>query len=410
MESKFSLNKLAEAVKAAANDEQIAENAAKEVTDALTFSETAQQQLEKTPPEKRRSLLIYLKPHLDATEECLAKNRFHENPIVRIRVWKALIGQLISGHLASKEDADGIISRLVSLGFLIEEPKGLLSILGKSFSISPDSLFEAEDLAEIGKQWEEFQERVRTALKDSASLTVQDLLLGKRGTMNLFVPPEKFFRQGEKSWRPGGLLIIESDKGFIKPLDVIGSKTIESAITQAIQLDVQVTFRGLLSDAPPSIKFDANDKIGKDKNAKTQAFWFILKRGLRFANWTTKAQKKADLSEQQFFLGGKCGKYFYDYGEPWQDRTPTGGVIWISRPTFLIERLEKEGQPFIQILELPDHLIDWLASCRDIYPEGEKFEGLPRPLQTLLKRTYGSVARKITTSDKVDLLLASLQQ
>ena len=171
-------------------------------------------------------------------------------------------------------------------------------------------------------------------------------------------------------WRAGGTLILESDGRLIRPLEAIGK--IETLIAEARKLEakrlpVKIEVRSLDWKQPPLLPAKTDD--GKLQNAKTQILWYLVRRGLNAAAWAAKTSAMGTLTEKEFFLDGKLGKYFLASEEAWQETRP-GKEMWISKPSMLIERLEKDGRKYIQIAEMPDHLTDWLAECRDCTPEG----------------------------------------
>lgn len=414
--SEFSLDKINQAVATTEAEVKVAEDTANKVTEAVMFSEKAQSVLQKTKPErKRRTLLAKLKPDLDAAESCLAKARLHEVATVRTEVWKALIGQIISGPVASKKDAEEIVSRLTSGGYLIQKPEGTLTILGKSYIVSPDSLFEKEDLADVKKKWNGepktneslgspgFRDRVKAAIRESSSESVPDLMAGKENVYRIFVPPQPP-RNGTKIWLAGGLLLIESKKQIVEPLDIIGGDKIEDIVAQMVKLGVRCTARELHWDEPPRPDCNA-DKTMIEKDRKTRAFFYMVKRGVKFYVWHAKVKRAENLTTEEFFLEGKAGKHLVDNEEEWQnttsDNTLTDRVKWVSRPVFLIERLEEDGENFFQIRELPDYLEALLAGCHERYPDTKDFAAVPQPLRQILIEKYNSAA---TNEGKMTLM------
>ena len=128
--------------------------------------------------EDSRATKERLKNDLMDAQNYLTENRLHPNPTIRRTVWKALVNWYVHPQLSTKEDADNIIVRLLTEGFVQEDPKGTLAILGKSYSVLPDSLFEEEDVKETEEQFGLFQERVRAVLRKTANLSRKEMVTG----------------------------------------------------------------------------------------------------------------------------------------------------------------------------------------------------------------------------------------
>lgn len=405
-----------------------AEEAAQEVTEAIIFSETSQRQAATIPEKARRSFLEKLKPHLEKAEACLAANRLHKIPTVRAEVWKALIGQIISGPIAFKEDAEKIVSRLTTDGYLVKDLEGTLDILGKSYRVHPDSLFEAADLAEVEKKWngipktdksprvQGFRDRVTTAINQNSSSSVPDLMAVKPGIYRIFVPPQPP-QANSKIWLAGGLLFVESKNGWLLPLDIIGGDRIESVVAEMTRLETKFTIRALHADFPPAPDqvISPDDRIAIEKNNKMRSLWYMVKRGIRFYVWHTGVEKRATLNDSEFFLEGKNGIYLLDNKDVWRDnkfRTHEDDAEKrkrISRPVFLIERGEEDGETFLHILELPEYLKAWLSACMEKYPDTDRFSEVPYPLRKILTDGYDAAAQSEGKQSmlEIDRLVAS---
>ncbi|MDD5145503.1 MAG: hypothetical protein PHF44_01525 [Candidatus Pacebacteria bacterium] len=369
-------------------DEKDARQKSAEVQSAIAF-------LEMTSGENRATR-ERLREKIQAARACLESNKFHENPTVRREVWKALISFNLFREFSSKKEVEETIAFMVSEKLFLEDPKGTLTVLGKSYTVSAESFFEEEDLAEINRQFEVFKRQVRKVLEQVATLSVNDMLAGKEGQLNLFVPPEKFTTGLGPRWRAGGVLIVKSESGYLAPVEIIGSSKIVNEVSEAAKLGVKISTRSLSWTNPPTL----TEKT--EKNAKTQMFWHLVKRGIAFDRWISKAKFQAKLTANDFFIEKKIGMCLLDFEEAWQDLLPDGKEIWISRPVLLMERTEQNGIKCIQIRGIPKHLEDWVQNCQEPYTEREKFEGIPQPLQRFLRAMYGKTtdnSRKLFSTE-----------
>lgn len=390
MESKesnlFDLGKIAEAEEQGAQDEREAAECVRRVGDAIAFLKAAES--------KGRATKARLKDTLAEAQRCLTENRLHDNETVRREVWKALISFVIGSQLSSYDEAISLVSQLVADGLLVEDESGPLTILGRNFRVPAEAMFEEEDIAGVAAILEEFRNRARDAFIGKASSNPRDLLLQNGGDFKVHIPPEKRIIAGTDRWFPGGLLLLRSAGGFIEPIDAIGG--IANGVYLARCLGVKLEAKSLYESEPPNIAFDANDKKEADKNAKKQLIWHLAKRGLRFDLWLRRTQAQANLDSKGFFLETRSGKYFFDFPGTWEEGE---GKIKISRLVFLIERLSQEGQNFIRIVSMPDYLKDILPKVGESYPEGERFSGIPRPLQRMLCAIHGKVMSAASKDD-----------
>jgi len=385
MSNRFGLNVINEARKAGEEDEKMARELSTQVQEAVAFLETAKGESRAT---KER-----IKTQIQEAKEFLTTNRLNTNPTIRRSVWKALINFTLNMQAAGQREVEEIISRLVADGLLEENPNGTLLVYERGYIVSPDSLFENEDVAEIKAEVDALIMRARKALWQAASLTVKDLLAGKEGCIHLFIPPEKFGPKQNVRWRPGGTLILETQAGFIKPLDATGK--IETAVSQAKELGAKLSVNSLQANIPPFIKGE-----NEEKNGKTQLLWYLVKRGMRFDEWLKKAVTRMTISDKEFLSDKEPGVCLLDFQEAWKTTNPNGNgeELWLSRPVVLIERLKVNEKFFLRIIDIPIHLTDWLEKCRETYPEKEKFEEIPQPLQGFLKEMHRKVLKPVKAS------------
>lgn len=395
-----------EARKEAENDRREAEKAKAAILSAIAFLERARGE--------DRDTRFRLKERIKEAQEVLDTYRKHEVPAVRRKVWLALFLYELSRPLETRKEVEDHIARLVQKGLLKEDPAGPLKVYDKTYSVSPDSLFEGPEIAEVKRELAGLLNRVFLAVRKNreqrleamqaqASINWQGLLAGKAGQCLIYVPPEKVTQNGTTFWRGGGALLVESDGQKIVPIDAIGG--IEGAIQEAKDLGVHLLVKALGQNTPPFIK-----GIPAEQGKKVQLLWHLLKRGIRAAEEAKRISRqreefanKATLTPGRFFLQGEPGLCLVEYEGDWKVRSPEGVITnQIPNLFLLVSREEKEGVKRIRIVEVPDHLKEFFAPCiGKEYPEGDnKFGGIAQPLRAVLQAIYGQVLQASKDAEK----------
>ena len=375
---KFSLRKIQEAEELAEKDRQAAKEAYAQIQRVAAFLEGVKG--------ASREASERLKPEISEAKQILTANIYHENTSVRRSVWKALLGFYFNTPLEVQDEVEQLVNGLVGQkNLLYADPNGALVVYGTSYSVSKDSMFEEEDTKEVKRELEALIGRVRRIIRTRAALTAEELLRGnKDGSYYGYVPPQKFLDgEGNASWRPGGTIAVTCERGWIKLIDATGK--IEGPIMKAKKLEVKITSRSLAESRPPFLK-----NVPEEIARATQLFWHILKRAVIFANWLESVKTRTTITPYEFLVEKKDGVTFLDFEEPWEEIHANEEAFWISRPLVLIQRFQREGKKFVQLLETAEHLTDWLGECWGEFPEeGNRFEGLPQLLQRFLQAMYG---------------------
>ena len=284
-----------------------------------------------------------------------------------------------SENPATPEELTGILEKMVYDRYLVKNPDGFLRPYKDGYDFHPHCPLDETDKAKVKTMLFSLRNKVfeneRIGITTRGNLSIEDFLTGKPGKLVLAIQAEK--AKGKEFFRSGGVVLFESDGKKIHPLDATGG--IEDSIQEAISLEAHLYLDTLRWNAPPFI-----ENLTKEKNAKVRLLWYLLKRGLlrhEFASMAT-------VNQEEFFLEGKIGECFLEFKGNWQ--VPSGPTI--ANFFFLMSRREEDGVKRIRIAKTPNHLEDFFAQCLGEYSEeGNKFEGVPQPLQTVLQAAYRQV-------------------
>lgn len=330
---------------------------------------------------------------ITANQKSLTEFLGHEVPAYRRAAWLALLSHEFSRDLHSREKVEELAKRLVEEGRLTEDSRGEIRLYDRNFRISPEARFEKPEIAEIWRlvgnllkrvESEDKKERGEKAqeLKAQADISPQELRDGKPGKSFLSVPPEKA-RNG--LWRGGGTMLVESDGQKIEPLAATGS--IEAAVEETKELKVHLLVSSLKYETAPMVK------LPSDAARKVQLLWHLVKRALRTEETKvvhTAFAEKATVGPEEFFVERKSGVCLVEFSGVWE--TPQG-----ERITSLFLLVERKGkkEPKLQIVEVPDHLNGFFASCmgEKFTEEDSKFGGVGQPLRAVLQACYGQTSQ-----------------
>lgn len=392
----FSLEEIEEARKQAEKDRQYAEKAYSTIRPAIAF-------LEKATGEDRDTR-YRLKKGIEEAQELLDRYRHHEIPAVRRAVWKALLSYEFSRPLESRKEVEELLTNLVQRGLLVADPDGTLKAYGKTYTVPPESLFEEPEmmwtkrtLADLlNRVFQSVGERRKqrvAAMQAQANLDLAALMAGQVGRCLIEVPPEKVVQNdGTEFWRGGGWLLLQSDGQRIYPLETIGS--FENAIQEAKDLGVYLLTKSLRGKSPPF------SQLPSEMVRKIRLLWYLIKRGVKHAEEAKKISRqneefaaKATVSPEEFFLQGKTGVCHVNYQGNWWVKTPEGVITHrIPNLFLLVSREEKKDKKVVRIIDVPDHVKEFLAPCIcKEFEEGDKFAGIAQPLKAVLQAVYGQV-------------------
>jgi len=431
IQSRFSQKVIAEAIELGEKDEEEAKREEANINTLTSFLESAKGLLTKRAQRER------LGDKYNQALELLKEKLNHPNATVRRRVWMTVLSFRFAIPYDSQNEIEEMVVKLMDNKMLLPSPQGPINIFGETYNVAPEAKFEEEDIKEIRQMAKNCVENLRRAVRNTANLTLRGLLAGEPGRFSGYLPPEPY-TDHEKglSFRPGGILIVESKNGFVTPMD--GSGKLEGGVQEMKRFEekgniLRIPVSSLLEGIPFQVNperlrpwknlggnetpVDLDDRFVK----KTIYFWHLCKRMVRFAEWLEKINSLATVSPKKFFLDGTLGECLLDFGEPWKQSTDQPGEqMIIARPIVVVERLQKtvevDGQPrpvdkkFLHLTEVPEYLSDWLRGCLGVYEEGERFEGVPYPLRAFLQAMYGRVARAAADTDhKMAALLLQTQ-
>lgn len=229
----------------------------------------------------------------------------------------------------------------------------------------------------------------------------------EEGTALLYVPPQ-ISRNGDKFFirKEGFLMIDVTSDGRIFPLEGVGS--FEEGIFEATAAGVFVKAYTLDWDWPPAKKKLAEAGLTEKQVNGVHICWHLLKRAKDALGQTNQHQeekmelaKQVSVMEDTFLLEKREGITLIDFEGTWETWTkddqgrPKKEQIG---PLFVL--VERQNQDKVQIIGCPEHLKDFFSSCMDEYKEGEKFLGVPQPLQSVLQAQYGAVQTKSLLSQQ----------
>jgi len=237
-------------------------------------------------------------------------------------------------------------------------------------------------------------------LQEKANLLPESAFdTGAEGLAFLHVPPQ-ISKNGDKIFiRKDGFLLIEiTSDGRIFPLEGIGS--FEEGIAEAASVNVFVKAHTLDWDWPPAKKKLAEAGLTEKQVNGLHFCWYLLKRAKDALEQVSQHQEKkielakqVSVSEDSFFLEKSEGVALIDFEGTWETWTNDNGKSKKEQigPLFVLVERHRDA---IQIVGCPKHLQDFFSSCIGKYKEGEKFEGIPQPLQSVLQAQFGGIQTK----------------
>lgn len=321
----------------------------------------------------------------------------------RRTAWISLYRFYFQKEVRSKEEVQNLLSLLCKDGYLVEKEKGLLKAYGREYDLSPKAaeVLEGEpELFQLTRSFDDLLWRVRRAEKKTAEekgktllsqgkLSWKEFLEGKEGLFAVEILPEK------ETLRRGGVLLVRSDGKRVFPLEAVGG--FQEAIEEAKKIGVFLLLQSLSWERPPYVK-----GLDAQKGAKIALLWHLLKSGisrLRFREnlQTLREEMKAasPLNPEEFFLERKPGVAFVEYEGTWECETSGEETkeTRIENLFFSVERQEKEGQSIIRLVTIPPWLKEFFSNCQGEFREGERFEGIPQLLQSVLRGIWGQVLK-----------------
>lgn len=321
----------------------------------------------------------------------------------RRTAWITLYRFYFQKEVKSKEEVQNLLSLLCKHGYLVEKEEGPFKTYQKAYGLPPKAaeVLEGEpELFQLTRSFGDLSWRVRQAEKKTAQekgktllsqgkLSWKEFLEGKEGLFAVEILPEK------ETLRRGGVLLVRSDGKRVFPLEAVGG--FQEAIEEAKKIGVFLLLQSLSWKRPPYVK-----GLDAQKGAKITLLWYLLKDGIsplkeRETRQALREEMKAaaTLTPEEFFLERKPGVAFVEYEDTWECKTSGEEVkeTRIENLFFSVERQEKEGQSIIRLVTIPPWLKEFFSNCQGEFREGEKFEGIPQPLQSVLRGIGGQVLK-----------------
>jgi len=344
----------------------------------------------------------------------------HENGYYRAAGWLALLLFNFSKDLQSLEEVGALLLALVKKGHLKEADKstGFIRFQDRLYRVPDGVEFEPEERKEVEEAFFALFYRARKA-EELNDISWTDLMAGKPGSITLGIPPEEVLEEGEKTgrWRPGGQLRVRSDGTKIFPVRITtGNQNLRDAVTRAVELGVSLNLEHFNSDTPPTgLRLDAEGA------GKVKLFWFLMKRAKQTELDRQERQRIRDemaanlatVTTEQFFLDGQPGICQVSL-VAWQTKDLQGNETGTLYDPYLFpERTVEEGaegeDPISYISILPERVSEQFREYLDTFavnkgeeeekegeekkepfwgkhPEGNDFDGLPYPLNSLMRR------------------------
>jgi len=322
----------------------------------------------------------------------------------RRTAWITLYRFYFQKEVRSKEEVQNLLSLLCKQGYLVEKEEGPFKAYQKTYGLPPKAaeVLEGEpEFFQLTRSFGDLSWRVRLAegktaeekgktLLSQGKLSWKEFLDGKEGLFAVEIPAEREAR------RRGGTLLVRSDGIRVFPLEAAGG--FQEAIEEAKKIEVFLLLRSLSWERPPYVK-----GMDAQKGAKITLLWYLLKNGIsplkeRETLQPLREEMKAaaPLSPEEFFLERKPGIAFVEYEGTWKWEILSGEErkeTQIENLFFSVERREKEGQSIIRLVTIPPWLKEFFSNCQGEFREGERFEGIPKPLQSVLHGIWGQVQK-----------------
>lgn len=338
----------------------------------------------------------------------------------------------------TQEDARAMLQDLIDKGLLVKttsDPKdparGPIPIGYEHYDLGDFGL-DPEDVAEIQQAITKFSrsfmqlvyhdrvEQTQVA-KEEADIDLAALIKGADGKCLLEVPPESYLDKSKtERWRGGGNVLVEARGNDIIPIVGIGS--LAPVIASMKDREVKLGRYTLEWDTPPG--YGKNFKrvvaavmenrkvaedIAEDYVKKIQSLWHIIRRARgailqqeKLAQLKEELRLQADITAEQFFGlngSGSCqtGKALLEFKGAFKSKDNNPAIYSLF---FLCERKEEAGKSAVRIVDAPEHVRKFLASCMDKdLAEGDNFKSLPRDLGRVLRGIRSQVEMAETVKE-----------
>jgi len=306
-------------------------------------------------------------------------------------------------------DLSELTEWLVKKQYLEENERGPLKTpWGPRFAIPKTASFGAIQFRQVEDAWNKMSksishetaqnraERARQIKDNETDVSDIGLLEEKEnGTALLYVPGQILIRNGEVDFFNPGLLLVRRDGDKLFPIEGVGS--FDRKIDGINGRKTYVLSFTLAPDwtRPPSKKMLIEERGFKEAQTNDLCFaWYLLKRASQHLSMSNevppeelvKFGEQVSVPANEFLLERKNGVALIELDGSivitGEDKTRTA----IDKAFFLVER---ESRKF-RLLKTSGNLQAMLdaESFNEEYAEGDQYEGLPSPLQMLLKMAY----------------------
>ena len=315
----------------------------------------------------------------------------------------------------STSEAIDRLNELVQEGLLAENEKGkeqaqALAAWGHWYSVPLRAYMRRDDYANVQEAMRLMVHRVtessqqslesRTSnLREETTIEPEDLFNGEKGTALIWVPPGKE-RNGKYSYSyRGGWILAKCERGHICVETAVGPH--EQDILKTREGDVSILVSSLNIERPPRTETlldpEKSFRLEEDQVPLFRKLWGTLKRTKNALEQAEEIRdleqdlgRETSLDETEFFMQHRVGTTIAKYDCAWwpmeEDADPIEDVI------FCIERKVIAEKSTIQIVNLPEHLEDFLGECCEEYPEEERFADCPQPLRAVLMAIFRQVS------------------
>ncbi|MDO8436247.1 MAG: hypothetical protein Q7S82_02580 [bacterium] len=341
----------------------------------------------------------------------------HGFPPFRRAAWVALLRYEFSRSLSTKEEVERLLGKLISEERLAPCAVGVyvnrIEAYGMAYAVHSTSLCEEADIAEIKQALDGLLSRVyqevgkaRQAkaqdLARQATISMTEFLAGNPGRVYVVVPPveETNSRDGQRFWRAGGGLLLESNGQDVAPLGASGG--IELAIQEAMKLRVHLKVYTLDWDMAPKVP-----GLDLERGKKVQLLWYLIARAKEAVVKTAEAQvnraqlsERATVSAEEWFLRREAGACSVNF-PVWEVKDSEGNTTQRIRDLLLLLERQTDGTIAVRDIQSANPFNDIFASCMGEYVvTGERYEGVPYPLRAILQAGYGLTLRSVQDAKK----------
>jgi hypothetical protein len=324
------------------------------------------------------------------------------------------------------------VDDFVEKGYFVADANGPIKVWERSFSLAKTNEFGqmgereerviadavAEQIARLDAEFHEVNVEKAKTMAKKATIT-PDMLLrsGEKGICFLYAPAQVVHAttgacntyKVSEMW----LLVELTNRGMIFVLESIGPKQKCLELDRLSNEGIGVKASTLDFRNPPD--YSAFKKAGftEDQAKDIRRLWNLAKRGINYwrehdepalkaaaleklAGKKAELKKKATIPANRFFLDNELplGIAFAEFNADWLEGKSRNVVFENGFLYFLVERFKKDDEVMIRLNEVPEHLASFFSGCQGEYACGEKFAGIPTPLQEVLRAIWRQLSKE----------------